>query len=444
MKTQQWSVKALVAYLKMGLDNNNLIQNIMVVGELSNFNHHHTHHMYFTLKDEASKISCVMFASNSRKVNFKPEDGMQVIVKASVSIFEASGSLQLYVKEMVPYGIGNLALKFEQLKTQLNNEGLFDEKHKKQIPLYPMKIAIVTGQDSAALSDIKTTLKRRWPIAKTKIYNTLVQGNKAHFDIINNLKEADNNDFDLIILARGGGSIEDLWAFNEELLAREIFNLNTPIISGIGHEVDFTIADFVSDLRAPTPTAAAEMATPDIAEVKLNISNINLSLKETMFNLLNNQMLLVDSFRKSTNFTYPEKITNVYKESLNVYKTNLSQWKNYQLRKINLYNNLTNNFKNKTQTFIYNERINLNTINNNLLNFIKFTKNNTKNKFIQQVKLIDSYSPLNTLKRGYSIVELNNSIINSISLLEKNDNITIKMQDGKIMAKVLETRLNNE
>lgn len=189
MKTQQWSVKALVSYLKLKLDNDNLVQNITVIGELSNFNHHHTNHMYFTLKDDKSRISCVMFASNAARVNFVPESGMQVIIEASVSVFEASGTLQLYVKSMIPYGVGNLALKFEQLKEQLSKEGLFDEKYKKALPSYPLDIAIISGQDSAAMSDIKTTLNRRWPIAKTTIYNSLVQGNQAHLDIISNLKK---------------------------------------------------------------------------------------------------------------------------------------------------------------------------------------------------------------------------------------------------------------
>ena len=444
MKKQQWSVKALVGYLKLKLDNDSLIQNIAVVGELSNFNHHHTNHMYFTLKDDKSRISCVMFASNANRVNFIPEDGMQVILQASVSVFEASGSVQLYVKEMIPYGIGNLALKFEQLKEKLKKEGLFNSEHKKSLPAYPMNIAIVSGKDSAALSDIKTTLVRRWPIAKTTIYNTLVQGANAHLDIIDNLQKADKLNYDLIILARGGGSIEDLWPFNEELLAREIFKLNTPIISGVGHEVDFTIADFVSDLRAPTPTAAAEIATPDIAEVILNINNLNIKLKDNMQNLINNQMLLIDNYRRSATFTHPDIITRAYKNNIETIKNSFNRWKDYQLRKIKLFETLSNEFKSKTQTVLHLERIKLNNLDNQLNNSIFKYNDNIKNNFLRQIELIDSYSPINTLKRGYSIVEKDNINVNSVVDLNKDDKIRITMIDGNIDAKVLEKRQNDE
>ncbi len=444
MKTQQWSVKALVSYLKLKLDNDNLVQNITVIGELSNFNHHHTNHMYFTLKDDKSRISCVMFASNAARVNFVPESGMQVIIEASVSVFEASGTLQLYVKSMIPYGVGNLALKFEQLKEQLSKEGLFDEKYKKALPSYPLDIAIISGQDSAAMSDIKTTLNRRWPIAKTTIYNSLVQGNQAHLDIISNLKKADIAGHDLIILSRGGGSIEDLWPFNEELLARKIFTLKTPIISGVGHEIDFTISDFVSDLRAPTPTAAAEIATPDINEVINTISNIDKSLKANMQLLLNNKMLHVDSYRNSATFSYPDIILKGVKTDLEKYRLALNEWKNTKLKTINNYQNLKNSFKTKTQLVIHNERINLNNLSNILNNNIFNYNNNKKINLLRQIELIDSYSPINTLKRGYSIVEKKTGITNSVENLKKDDKIKIVMHDGSIDALVLERRLNDE
>ncbi len=444
MKSQQWSVKALVSYLKLKLDNDNLVQNITVIGELSNFNHHHTNHMYFTLKDDKSRISCVMFASNAALVNFKPKSGMQVIIEASVSVFEASGSLQLYVKSMIPYGVGDLALKFEQLKQQLYTEGLFDDKYKKTLPIYPLDIAIVSGQDSAALSDIKTTLKRRWPIAKTTIYNTLVQGNQAHLDIINNLEKADMANHDIIILARGGGSIEDLWPFNEELLARKIFSLNTVIISGVGHEIDFTISDFVSDLRAPTPTAAAEMATPDITEVLNNIDNLNKSLKASMQTLLNNKMLHVDTYRNSATFSYPDIILKTNKLNLEKYRMTLNDWKNVKLKLFSNYQSEKNSFKTKTQGVIHKERINLNNIDNQLNNNIINYNNNKKIALLRQLELIDSYSPINTLKRGYSIVETVSGITSSVENLQKNDKIKIVMHDGSVSALVLERRLNDE
>lgn len=444
MKTQQWSVKALVSYLKLKLDNDSLIQNITVIGELSNFNHHHTNHMYFTLKDDKSRIPCVMFASNASRVNFVPESGMQVIVQASVSVFEASGAVQLYVKKMTPFGVGNLALKFEELKEQLFKEGLFKDEFKKKLPAFPMKIAIISGADSAALSDIKTTLNRRWPIAKTTIFNSLVQGKTAHLDIIDKLQKADQEDFDLIILSRGGGSIEDLWPFNEEMLAREIFKLKTPIVSGVGHEVDFTIVDFVSDLRAPTPTAAAEISTPDINDVIVNINTINNRLKENMQSILNNNMLLIDSYRNNATFSHPEIIISGLVKDLEKERLNLINWKDKKFDKIKRFDHLSNNFKNKIQTVIHSERIKLNNLDNNLNNTITMLNNNKKSHLLRQIELIDSFSPINTLKRGYSMVEKDDMVVNSVNYLEKNDKIKLVMHDGSISALVLEKRANNE
>ena len=385
-----------------------------------------------------------MFASNASKVNFVPENGMQVVLKASVSVFEASGSVQLYVREMIPYGTGNLALKFEQLKKQLHEEGLFNDNYKKNLPKYPMDLAVVSGQNSAALSDIKTTLKRRWPIAKVKIYNTLVQGSSAHLDIIENLKNADLNNHNLIILARGGGSIEDLWPFNEELLAREIFKLKTPIISGVGHEVDFTISDFVSDLRAPTPTAAAELATPDINEVLLNVNNLNIQLKSNMEAIVNTKMLQVDFYRSSANFKHPEIILNKAKSKLEQSKLLLNNYKQDQLKMIRDFEGLANDFKNKTQKVISRERLKLNNLDNQINTSIQAYNRQIRSDFLRQIQLMDSYSPINTLKRGYSIVEKEDEIINSVKTLNVNDSIKLVMHDGSVSAKVLEKRLNNE
>lgn len=385
-----------------------------------------------------------MFASNASRVSFVPENGMQVVLKASVSVFEASGSVQLYVREMIPYGTGNLALKFEQLKKQLHKEGLFEEKYKKSLPAYPMDIAVVSGQNSAALSDIETTLKRRWPIAKVKIYNTLVQGSSAHLDIIENIKNADINNHDVIILARGGGSIEDLWPFNEELLAREIFKLNTPIISGVGHEVDFTISDFVSDLRAPTPTAAAEMATPDIKEVSINFNNLNNRLKDSMQNLINTHMLQVDYYRNSGNFKHPEIILSKAKNKLDIVSQNLSTWKSEQFKMLRDFETLANDFKNKTNQVILRERLKLNKLDSQIYSAIKTYNNQVRSDFLRQIELMDSFSPINTLKRGYSIVEKDDQIINSVKNIKVKDLISVVMSDGSVSVKVLEKRLKDE
>ena len=267
------SVSTLVHYLKSKLESDNLIQKVLVEGEISNFSNYRSGHWYFSLKDENSLIRCVMFSSYNKKVQFAPKDGDKVIIQADVSVYEQRGDIQLLVYAMKSDKIGDLYLQFEKLKAKLYAEGVFDDKYKKPIPLYPMNIALVTGANTAARSDVLTTLNRRWPIAEIHEYSVLVQGNESAGQIINALKQADNNHHDVILLVRGGGSIEDLWSFNDETLARTIFNLKTPIITGIGHEINYTISDYVADLRAPTPTGAAERCAPDQKDV-LNMLNV--------------------------------------------------------------------------------------------------------------------------------------------------------------------------
>lgn len=442
--SQKWSVKALVSYLKLKLDNDFLIQNINVVGEISNFNYHNNRHMYFTLKDESSRISCVMFANNASRVKFKVENGMKVSLKANVSLFEASGSLQLYVSEMVEDGVGDLAKRFELLKKTLHKEGLFDESLKKEFLKYPNSIAVVSGRDSAALNDILTTLNRRWPVATVSVYNSLVQGPTAHLDIIENLKEIDNLNYDAIILARGGGSIEDLWAFNEEQLARVIHSLKTPIVSGVGHEIDFTISDFVSDLRAPTPTAAAELITPDINEVIKLFETYKHTLVERINNKLNNSIQLIDTYSNSSAYKHPELMFSKYEAIILKHKEGLYSFKDKKLSQINQFSMISNEFTSKINEVIYSERLKINNIDNSIKNNIKNYENKLKANFKNQLTLLDSYSPINTLKRGYSLVEIDDNVISKVSEIDINSEINIKMSDGNIMAKVIKKELNNE
>ena len=430
--SQKWSVKSLVAYLKLKLDNDFLIQNINVVGELSNFKYHNNRHMYFTLKDESSRISCVMFATNARSVNFTPKDGMLVNLKANVSIFEASGSLQLYVTEMQEEGAGDLSARFELLKKTLHAEGLFNDQHKKPFIKYPNRIAVVSGKDSAALNDILTTLKRRWPIAIVDVYPSLVQGDEAHLNIIDNLIKIDNMNYDTIILARGGGSIEDLWAFNEEALARVIFNLNTPIISGVGHEI--TISDFVSDLRAPTPTAAAELVTPNIMEVKRHFGNIESTLHERMNNILNFSNQLLYTYASKPLFNHPELLIAKERQKLQSEKDKLLKYKDYLLNNITTYKQIENSLISKANELLINEKNKIKTLNNSIINNVMTYRNSINYKYNQQVQLLDSYSPINTLKRGYSIVESNSKIIKSIDEINLNDEVKIKLSDGTVHA----------
>ena len=261
------SVTALTRYIKYKIDNDNNLKEVYLKGEISNFKAHTRGHFYFTIKDDNSRINAIMFSSNASKLKFTPEDGMKVLVKGRISVFESTGNYQIYVEELEEDGLGNLHIAFEKLKKKLEDEGLFDSKYKKEIPKIPMKIGIITAPTGAAIKDILSTIKRRFPIAKTILFPCLVQGELAKDDIVKKLDIADNYDLDVIILGRGGGSIEDLWPFNEEIVVRKVFLCKTPIITGIGHQIDFTICDFVSDVRAETPTGAAERAVPILSDL---------------------------------------------------------------------------------------------------------------------------------------------------------------------------------
>ena len=265
---QYLSVTALTKYIKYKFDNDVHLKNVLLKGEISNFKHHSRGHFYFTLKDDKAQISAIMFASNSQNVVFKPENGMSILVEGYLTVYEASGQYQIYVKKMDEDGVGSLHVAYEQLKKKLQEEGLFDQKHKQAIPKFPATIAVLTSPTGAAVKDIINIVNRRYPIAKIIVYPTLVQGEFAKDNIVNNLKQVNKHGKeDVIILGRGGGSIEDLWPFNEEAVAYEIFKSIIPIISSVGHETDFTIADFVADLRAPTPSGGAELAVPDQYEL---------------------------------------------------------------------------------------------------------------------------------------------------------------------------------
>ena len=286
MQDKYISITRLNNYLKSMFDNNPHLQKVYLKGEISNFKNHTRGHLYFTLKDENSRLSAVMFAGNAKNLSFEPEDGMNVLVEGRISTYPATGQYQIYVDKMELDGLGNLYIEYEKLKKKLAAEGLFDDKYKKEIPKYPSKIGIITAPTGAAIKDILSTIKRRYPICETILFPCLVQGEYAKEDIVKQIKCADEYNLDVIICGRGGGSIEDLWAFNEEIVARAIFDCKTPIISAVGHEIDFTIADYVADLRAPTPTGAAEMAVPTISEVQYKINQLKIRSNKYMTNLL--------------------------------------------------------------------------------------------------------------------------------------------------------------
>ena len=411
------NVSTLVRYLKNKLDSDNNLNNIYVCGELSNFKRHSSGHLYFTLKDERSAINCVMFSSKANTLKFEPKSGDKVVANASASIFETTGQLQLYVNSLKLDGLGDLYQQYEELKNKLAKEGYFDEDHKISIGTnYPERIAVLVGDNSAALSDIKIQFNRRWPLCNVDIYPVLVQGNDAPKDIIENLKKVDSLDYDAIILARGGGSFEDLFAFNDEELVKTIYNLKTFIVTGIGHEQDFTLSDFVADLRAPTPTATVELITPNIDDV---IQIIDGQSEEIIYLLKQKVEFINEEIDDLINNKYllnPNLLIEKVELKINNYLSNLTNFalilKNYLINIVNLKKELKDKL-----IYLFNQKETL---------------------IEHKTKLINAYSYSNTLRRGYSVVYKNNELITSKKKLKKDDEINIEMYDGKIIASVKE------
>ena len=385
------SVTELNKYIKDKVDKDEFLNNVLVKGEISNYKHHYTGHLYFTLKDENSLIKCIMFKGYAANLKFEPKDGMKVTIFGTVSVFERDGVYQIYVKAMQEDGIGNLYKAYEEMKAKLEKEGLFDASHKKRIPLMPKCIGVLTSNTGAVIRDIINVSTRRNPNVYIKLLPVPVQGPGAAEKIVDAIRLMNEKKLaDVIIVARGGGSLEDLWPFNEEIVARAIYDSELPIISAVGHETDFTIADFVADLRAPTPSAAAELAVANVEDVRENLNMYN----------------------------------NRYKIALK---------KKIELMRLSYEKCMARQaFKNPTQKI--NEQymiidMNVKKLQNSIMLKIKEAKTN----FVKEASKLDSLSPLKTLTRGYSIVSNreNGKIIKSIKDLKQNDNITIKLVDGE-------------
>lgn len=309
MDKRYLTVTALTKYLKRKLETDKHLRNVWLQAEISNFNHHSRGHMYFTLKDQNSRISAVMFSFQNKFMKFRPENGMKVLVKGEVNLYEPQGQYQLYVQAMEPDGIGSLYLAYEELKKKLTQEGLFQEERKKQIPSFPKHIGIITSPTGAAIRDILTTIERRFPFIKRTLLPVNVQGRDAAPSIVKAIEKANDESFDVLIIGRGGGSIEELWAFNEEQVARAIAKSSIPIISAVGHETDFTISDFVSDLRAPTPTAAAELAVPSMLELHNQLTHLENRLNYHLNAEIKRKKEQLRSLENTYAFKYPVQLT---------------------------------------------------------------------------------------------------------------------------------------
>ena len=406
------TVGAINRYLKSRFDSDPNLQTIFVKGEISNFKKHTTGHLYFSIKDETSKINVIMFKNQANKLLFEPSDGAKVLITGRISIYEATGSYQIYANEMLEDGLGNLYLAFEKLKRKLANEGLFDEAHKKPIPKLPERIGVVTASTGAAIKDIISTIKRRFPLTEIYLFPALVQGDQAALDIASKIKQANNYPIDVLIVGRGGGSLEDLWPFNEEIVARAIYDSNVPIISAVGHEVDFTISDFVADMRAPTPTGAAEMAVPNIHDVLNNLEQFKIRLSESIYKKINFSRLYLDSLTNSYVIKNPMMMFEQKQQKIDILTEKLQSVIAYQLDSAKTH---LNNLK-KSYILVNPQNIYL----------------NQQKELLNIIAKMELLNPLKVLKRGYTITYKDNNIVNSINEVNINDKLNIHFSDGEV------------
>lgn len=434
METKYFTISALNKAIKNMFDEKRELNNIHIKGEISNFKHHSRGHLYFTLKDENSQISAIMFASNASSLKFEPADGMKVLVSGKVSVYESTGTYQIYVTEMMEDGLGNLYLEFEKLKKKLEQEGLFKKEYKKEIPKFPMKIGIITAPTGAAIKDILSTIKRRFPIAETILFPSLVQGADAKDDIVRNIKLANTYDLDVIILGRGGGSIEDLWAFNEECVARAIFDSVIPIISGVGHEIDFTISDFVADLRAPTPTGAAELCVPNRVDVIELFNQYNLRLTKAINNYIVRCYDRLNNLKNSYILKNPISLYEKHEQNFdNLYERLIMAIKSNIDKNRDRLNTIKSSYvlKNPNMLFV-DKAYNYNDLIKRLKNSINLLIDNKKNNYINLLSKLEVLNPVTTLKRGYSVTRVGDKIVSKIDDIKTNDTIITSVSDGKI------------
>lgn len=416
MNKEYISISELNRIIKYTIDSNDCLRNIYIKGEISNLKYHSRGHLYFSLKDENSKINAVMFNYKYSLKDYEPKDGDSVIVFGRVSVYEATGSYQIYAESMKLDGKGNLYLLFEQLKKKLSSEGLFSEDHKKSIVKLPKNIGVVTAPTGAAIKDIISTINKRYPLVNIYVFASLVQGENAKDDICHMINLANTFDIDTLIVGRGGGAIEDLWPFNEEDVARAIYNSKIPVISGVGHEIDFTISDFVADKRAPTPTGAAIVATPDKYEILRYLSSARERINISIHNKLNNYMDLLSKYKTNYILNNPVSLYEMKEQKIDL-----------------IYDKLNNLIRNKL--VILGESINKYKTNYLLNNPNKLIEN--KNNILLNLKVkLDLLNPINILDKGYSIVYCDNKVVKNIGDVNINDNINIMVKNGSITAKV--------
>ncbi|GAB1611649.1 exodeoxyribonuclease VII large subunit [Mammaliicoccus lentus] len=436
------TVTAITKYIKYKFDQDPHLQNVFIKGEISNFKRHSSGHLYFALKDDKGVLSAMMFKSNANQLSFEPKEGDQVLIEGRIGVYESRGSYQIYVQTMQLDGIGLLYEKFEALKKELAEKGYFNADHKLSIPKYPKKIAVLTASTGAAIRDICSTLDKRYPLAEQVLISTLVQGKGAKDNIINNIKEADSMGVDVIIVGRGGGSIEDLWSFNEKEVVEAIYNCSTPIISAVGHETDTTLSDFVSDVRAATPTQAAVIATPDINALYQLIQNARQYLTKHITQDIQREKQRLNQLSSYYKLKTPSLLYDQETQLLDDYQKQLNR---------NLEQTI---LRYKHRMDILQNKLRIGPISNRIFQYrqdfdrLKYEQNQQINRILTDKKQLlanklvqlDTLSPTQTMLRGYSIIEKDDKIITSKDDLSVEDEITVNLKDGKIKANVKEIR----
>lgn len=418
MPDKYLTVTQLTKYIKYKIDSDQNLNEVFLKGEISNFKAHTRGHYYFTIKDENARINAIMFQTNTKKLKFLPQDGMKVMVTGKISVYEATGGYQIYVNDLLEDGIGNLYVAYEQLKKKLEQEGLFDPSKKKKIPKIPTTVGIITAPTGAAIKDILSTIKRRFPLTKTILFPSLVQGMEASKDIVRNIKRAREFDLDVLIIGRGGGSIEDMWCFNDEEVARTIYETDIPIISAVGHEIDYTISDFVADLRAPTPTGAAEMAVPNKSDVINQLNQLKIRLNKVLSHQLEVAQKTLTQLTTRYILKNPMSIYEVKEEMFSHLIERLKIGTKRSLEKNReKYERLKTHYLLENPTLLYDAK---------------------KQNFLKQLAKLETLNPLLTIKRGYAILRKETKVISHKNEVQIGEKLQIELQDGTIDCQVVE------
>lgn len=435
------SIKDLNRYIRMKLDSDSLLSDVWIRGEISNFTHHSSGHMYFTLKDESSRIRAIMFGSHNQKLPFIPKEGSRVIARGNVTVYERDGQYQFYATHMQPDGIGSLYLAFEQLKKKLETEGLFASDRKRVTPTYPKTIGVITSPTGAAVRDIMITLKRRYPQANIILYPVLVQGKGAAPSIVKAIEAMNSmGEAEVLIVGRGGGSLEELWAFNEEMVARAIFKSTIPVISAVGHETDFTIADFVADLRAATPTAAAELAVPQIEEIKATLQLRERQLRQALKQRVQHGRERLAALQRSPVLVHPRRTLQQHTERLDRLQQQLTRSirsgvKLNKEQKSRMHHSLLRfNPTEQVASAKKNREKSQRQLNQAMLSILK----GNQTQLSAAIRQLDALSPLKVMSRGYSLVydEQEKRLIKSVSDVQLGDLVKIRVNDGQFDCQV--------